>query len=84
MSSFIKIRQVGAELVLADGQTDMTKLTAAFCNFANAPKIENFGNTNLHSFAILCLLLTFVNSIIRIIICPQELNFVSKVFYLSC
>jgi hypothetical protein len=75
---------VGAELVHADGQTDLTKLTADFRNFANAPKIQNFGNTNLHPFAILCLLLTFVNSIIRTIIRPQELNFVSNVFYLSC
>jgi hypothetical protein len=30
MSSFIKIRPVGAELLHADGQTDMTKLTVAF------------------------------------------------------
>jgi hypothetical protein len=29
---------VGAELFQADGQTDMTKLTVAFRNFANAPK----------------------------------------------
>jgi hypothetical protein len=36
--SSIKIRPVGAELFLADGQTDMTQLTVAFRNFANAPK----------------------------------------------
>jgi hypothetical protein len=36
--NFIKIRQVGAELFHADGQMDMTKLTVAFRNFANAPK----------------------------------------------
>jgi len=35
---FIKIRPVGAELFLADGQTGMTKLIAAFRNFVNAPK----------------------------------------------
>ena len=40
--SFIKIRPVGAECFRADRQTDertdMTKLTVAFLNFANAPK----------------------------------------------
>ena len=30
----MKIRPMGAELH-ADGQTDMTKLIAAFCNFAH-------------------------------------------------
>jgi hypothetical protein len=34
----MKIRSVGAQLYHADGRTDMTKLTAAFRNFANAPK----------------------------------------------
>ena len=42
----MKIRTVGAEFVHADGRTegrknrrgDMTKLTVAFCNVANAPK----------------------------------------------
>jgi hypothetical protein len=34
----MKIRPVEAELFHADGQTDMTKLTVAFRNFANAPK----------------------------------------------
>jgi hypothetical protein len=34
----MKIRPVGAELFHADGQTDMTKLIVAFCNFSNAPK----------------------------------------------
>ena len=40
MSNFIKIRPVGAELLHADGQTDRvtTKLTVAFCNFANMHK----------------------------------------------
>ena len=42
MSSFIKIRPMGAELLHADreteGRTDMTKLTVAFRNFADAPK----------------------------------------------
>ena len=40
MSSFIKIRLMGAELFNADGQTDLTKLIVAFRNFANAPKNE--------------------------------------------
>jgi hypothetical protein len=37
ISSFIKIRPVGAKFLDADGQKDM-KLTAAFHNFSNAPK----------------------------------------------
>ena len=41
MSDFIKIRPLGVELFYADkhmdGQTDMTKLVAVYCNFANAP-----------------------------------------------
>lgn len=37
MPSFMRIRPVGDELLHAEGWTDM-KLTAAFCNFANAPK----------------------------------------------
>jgi hypothetical protein len=48
ISNFMKIRPVGAELFHADrqtdgrteGQTDMTKLTVTFRNFANAPKNE--------------------------------------------
>jgi hypothetical protein len=38
IENFIKIRSVEAEFFHADGQTDMTKLIVAFCNFANAPK----------------------------------------------
>jgi len=37
ISDFMIIHLVGAELSHADGQTDMKKLTVAFCNFANAP-----------------------------------------------
>jgi hypothetical protein len=40
ISSFIKIRPVGAELCRTNGQTDMTKLIVAFRNFANEPKIH--------------------------------------------
>ena len=39
----MKISPVGAELFHADGRTDMTKLTVAFRNFANAPKTYAFG-----------------------------------------
>jgi len=35
--NFMKIRPVGDELSHADRRTDMTKLTLAFRNFANAP-----------------------------------------------
>jgi hypothetical protein len=41
-SNLLKIRQVGAELFHADGQTDkrtdMTKIIFAFRNFSKAPK----------------------------------------------
>ena len=33
----MKIHLVGAEVFHADGQTGMTKVRVAFCNFANAP-----------------------------------------------
>ena len=38
ISNFMKIRRVGAQLLHADGQTDVRKLMVAFRNFANAPK----------------------------------------------
>ena len=38
ISNFMKIRPEGAALFHADGQTGMTRLIVAFCNFANAPK----------------------------------------------
>ena len=34
--NFMKIRLVGAELLHADGRTDMTRLIVALSNFANA------------------------------------------------
>ena len=37
----MKIRQMGAEWFYADGQTDMTKVTDASRNFANAPYNNN-------------------------------------------
>ena len=37
MSSFIKILLVEAELLQADGRTDMSNLTVAYRNFANTP-----------------------------------------------
>ena len=42
ISNFIKIRPVGVELIHAGTGTGMTKLTAAFRNFANAPKNRQF------------------------------------------
>ena len=33
----MKINSVGVEVYRADGQTDVTKLIVAFCNFAKAP-----------------------------------------------
>jgi hypothetical protein len=36
----MKIRPVGADLLHADGQTDMTKIIVALRNFAKAPKKE--------------------------------------------
>ena len=37
----MKIRLVGAELLHADGETDMTKLIVAFRNIPNSPKTVN-------------------------------------------
>jgi hypothetical protein len=44
-SSYTKLqenRPVGASSMRTDGQTDMTKLTVAFRNFANAPKNHEY------------------------------------------
>ena len=38
ISNFIKIRPLGAELFLAEGRTDLTKLTAVFRDFT---KVSN-------------------------------------------
>ena len=38
ISNFVKIRPMGTELLHEDRQKDMTTLTVAFRNFANAPK----------------------------------------------
>ena len=38
-SNFMKIRPVGAELLHADGRTDMKKLIVFFAIFTHAPKI---------------------------------------------
>ena len=37
IENFMKIRQFGAKLFHADERTDMTKLIAAFRNYANTP-----------------------------------------------
>jgi hypothetical protein len=42
------IRAVGGELFHTDGQTDMSKLTIAFRNFANAPKKEQKTSNNIN------------------------------------
>ena len=39
ISNFTKIYPVGAELFHVDRWTDMAKLTVAFCNFWNTPKM---------------------------------------------
>jgi len=36
----MKVRPLETKLFHADGQTDVTKLTVAICDFANAPKNE--------------------------------------------
>ena len=46
ISNLIRIRLVGAELLHADGRTDILKVTVAFREFANAPK-------NLKQFSVL-------------------------------
>jgi hypothetical protein len=38
MSDFMNIRLIGAAVFNANGQTDMTKIIAAFINFENTPK----------------------------------------------
>jgi len=38
IQNFTKLRPMESELFHADGRTDMTKLTVAFRNVANAPK----------------------------------------------
>ena len=42
ISNSVKIRPVGAELLHADGQTDMMKLKVAFCNFAEVAKTSSY------------------------------------------
>jgi hypothetical protein len=40
----MKIRQKGAELFPADGQTEMTKLLVTFRNYTNVPKNHDVFN----------------------------------------
>jgi hypothetical protein len=51
ISNFMKIHPVGAMLFNANGREDMTKLTAAFRNFVNAPKSENIHFCTNHVYA---------------------------------
>ena len=39
---------MGAQLFHVDGPTDMTRLIAAFCKLANAPKIQTSGHGKQH------------------------------------
>ena len=48
----MKVRPVEAELFLADGRTDVTKLIVTFSNFANASKNDMAGHISLHFFNI--------------------------------
>ena len=41
VSNFMKIRSLAAEMIHADGRTDMTKPIVAFPNFSTAPKMED-------------------------------------------
>ena len=48
--NFMKIRPVEAKLFHADGETNTTKLTVAFYNFANMPKEYALCNTIFPGF----------------------------------
>jgi len=54
ISNFMQIRPVGAELFQADGRTDMTKLTVALRNFANATKNSYWPNFLPRSYVTKC------------------------------
>ena len=41
ISNFLKIQRVGAGVFHVDGRTDMMKLTVAFRNFAEVPKMAD-------------------------------------------
>jgi hypothetical protein len=45
--NFMKIRRITAELLHADGWTDVTKLIIAFRNFVNAPTTGTPGEKNI-------------------------------------
>ena len=47
ISTFMKIRPLGADLFHADGQTGVTKLIATFRNFVKAPKSWQYIITGL-------------------------------------
>jgi hypothetical protein len=54
--NFMKIRLAEAQLLHADGCTDMTKLTAVFRKFVNAPKVDASGKANVTvTFLCFCL-----------------------------
>jgi hypothetical protein len=53
ISSFMKIRPVGAELFHVGGRTVMTKLIVAFHNSANAPSNNQRGNVFFHRIKVI-------------------------------
>ena len=65
----MKIRPVGVEILHADGQTDVTQLTAAFRSFANAPK-----STRLETTTITIITKTTTTTTIIILNAPCEVN----------
>ena len=52
ISSFMKIRPVGAELSHEDERTDVTKLVVPYRNFTNAPKMPKWLKTKQTSYHI--------------------------------
>jgi len=79
----MKIRPVGAELFQADRQTDMTKLTVPFRNFANAPKIQSWAHYKCfcgrRRHLTPCLYLTFENGAQRFMNVRQNITVTSCV-----
>jgi hypothetical protein len=58
----MKVSSVTAELFHADGRTDMTKLTAAFSNFANKPNVR-LRTLLLYVHATLCFKILFLSAV---------------------
>jgi hypothetical protein len=54
ISNFMKIRQLVAELFLADGRTDVTTLIVAFLSSVNAPKNKLHDDTYQKTVIVSC------------------------------